>query len=101
MDMHKEVKEFSVLGHNIRLKNSGEEGSVSPQEIVDIVMNEAEEIRKCAPGLADSQIAVLVALKLAEEKLSIERDFKNNIASLQMTAKNALKLVEEVSPTAH
>ena len=101
MDMHKEVKEFSVLGHSIRLKDSDTEGSVSPKEIVDLVMGEAEEIRKSVPGLADSQIAVLIALKLAEEKLSIERDYKTNIASLQSTALDALKLVEEVSPTAH
>ena len=99
--MHKEVKEFNILGQSIRLKESSENDKVSPQEIVDFVNIEIDEIKKIAPGLGDSQLAVLVALKLAEDKISLEKNYKNDIRSLQLTARDALKLIEEVSPTSH
>jgi cell division protein ZapA len=101
MDMQLEVKEYNVLGHNIRLKESNDEDTVSPDEVVNFVNGEINAIKQSAPNLADSQVAVLVALKLAQEKLSLERDFKHNINSLQKTAREALKLVEEVAPTTH
>lgn len=102
--MHTEVKEYDVLGHNIRLREtSGSEGtdSISPDEVVELVMAEVEKLRVGAPNLGDSQAAVLVALKLAQDKISLDREYKSNVASLQATAKDALRLVEEVVPTTH
>jgi cell division protein ZapA (FtsZ GTPase activity inhibitor) len=101
MEIQPRVKEFNVLGQNIRLKESDGSDIVTPREIVDCVMNEANEIKKLSPSLSDNQIAVLVALKIAESKILLEKDYKDNIASLQMTAMDALRLVEEVSPTTH
>jgi len=99
--MQLEVKEYNVLGHNIRLKESSDKDTISPDEVVEFVSGEINAIKQSAPNLADSQVAVLVALKLAEEKLSLEKDFKHNMNSLQKTAREALKLVEEVAPTTH
>ena len=99
--MQLEVKEYNVLGHNIRLKESDDKDTVSPDEVVSFVNGEIDAIKQSAPNLADSQVAVLVALKLAQEKLSLEKDFKHNMNSLQQTAREALKLVEEVAPTTH
>ena len=101
MDMHVEVKEYNILGHNIRLKESDEVGSVTPDEVVDFVTSETQKLKASLPNLGDAQAAVLVALKIAQDKLTLERDFRDNIAALQKSAKDALRIVEEVVPTKH
>lgn len=101
MDMQLEVKEYNVLGQNIRLKESNDEDTISPDEVVNFLTEEIDAIKQSVPNLADSQVAVLLALKMAQDKLTIEKEFKHNINSLQKTAREALKLVEEVAPTTH
>lgn len=101
MDMHVEVKEYNILGHSIRLKESNDSDSVSPDEIVEFLMSEINKLKESAPNLADSQAAVLVALKIAQDKLNLEREYQANILELQRTAQDALRIVEEVAPSTH
>ena len=44
-------------------------------------------------------MAVLLALKFAGEKLALEKEYRENITQLRMTAVDALQYIEDVSPT--
>ena len=69
MDNIKDNLEFNVLGYQVKFSPTGV-NNASPREAVDLVREEASLIKAKAPTLADGQIAVLVALKLASEKLN-------------------------------
>ena len=99
MNSLREDKEFNVLGYNIRLKEADEGQLITPEEIVELVMREADMIREKSPNLNQGQIAVLVALKVASEKMSLDKEYRDNITRLQSTASDALQFIEEVSPT--
>ena len=99
MNSLREDKEFNVLGYNIRLKEADDDQLVSPEEIVEFVTREADMIREKSPNLNQGQKAILVALKVASEKLSLDKEYRENIVRLQSTATDALQFIEEVSPT--
>ncbi len=100
MDMENNRKdlEFDVLGYSIKLKPS-EENSLSPSEIIEYVRERAEKIQDTNPNLDRGQVAILVALGLAVEKKNLEKDFRDNVENLQLSANDALNFIEEVSPT--
>jgi hypothetical protein len=91
--------EFDVLGYRVKLKPDADGSNDSAEKIVDLVRSEAFKIQEHAPGLDKGQVAILVALKLASEKISLEDDFKENLEQLQLSARDALQYIEEVSPT--
>lgn len=90
---------FEVLGYKIKLKKDESLEGISPTDIVGFVQTEASKIFNQSPQLAPGQVAVLLALKFAGEKLALEREYRENIAQLRMTAVDALQYIEEVSPT--
>ncbi|EQC46950.1 cell division protein ZapA [Bacteriovorax sp. Seq25_V] len=96
-----EVKEFNILGHSIRLKEVEDETAVSPDEIVSYVNNEAIKMKQGNPNLKDSQIAVLLALKYATDKVTLEREYKESITEFEKMAEDAFRLIEEVTPSTH
>ena len=90
---------FEVLGQKIKLKNDESLDGIGPSDIVGYVQSEALKIISSSPGLGQSQVAVLLALKLAGEKLALEKEYRENINLLRRTAVDALQYIEEVSPT--
>ncbi|TGD47343.1 cell division protein ZapA [Halobacteriovorax sp. Y22] len=101
MDISTEVKEYQVLGHNFRLQEYGEDEIVSATEIVEYVDTIASNIRQKAPSISNSQLAALVALELAKEKLSLEKEYKQEITDVMSLSDNALRLIEESLPKTH
>lgn len=99
MDKSIEVNEYSILGHNIKLKNTDDKDKVSPDEVVTYVQSEIDKMKLMSAGLEDSQIAVLLMLRFASESLSLEKDFKDSVNTLQRSAQDALKLVDQVITT--
>lgn len=99
--MEKVVKdlEFEVLGQKIKLRADEGASSVPPELIVSTVLEEAKKIHEKSPHLSQAQLATLVALKLASEKLSLDKEYRETIEELQLTAKDALQYIEEVSPS--
>ena len=51
-----------------------------------------------APSLDKGKVAILVALQMAAQKLSLEEEYRDNVEQMQAFAKNALNLIEEVTP---
>jgi cell division protein ZapA (FtsZ GTPase activity inhibitor) len=90
---------YEVLGMSLRLKKDEMLDGISPSEIVGYVQTEVSNILKKSNGLNDSQLAVLVALKIAGEKLALEKEYRENVGQLRNTAIDALRFIEEVSPT--
>lgn len=91
--------EFDVLGYRVKLRPDADGSNDSADKVVELVRKEALKIKESAPGLDKGQVAILVALKLASEKISLEEDFKENLEQLQLSARDALQYIEEVSPT--
>jgi cell division protein ZapA len=90
---------FEVLGQKIKLKRDEELDGIGPSDIVGFVQSEALKIINQSPHLGQSQVAVLLALKFAGEKLALEKEYRENIKLLRSTAVDALQYIEEVSPT--
>jgi hypothetical protein len=90
---------FEVLGQKLRLRKDEKLVGIEPSDIVGYVQSETLKLLNSSPGLSQSQIAVLLALKFAGEKLSLEKEYRENINLLRSTAVDALQYIEEVSPT--
>ncbi len=100
MDNVRENQElFEVLGFRLKLKKNEELNGISPSDIVGFVQSEAQKIFKDSPQLAPHQVAVLLALKFAGEKLALEKEYRESINQLRSTAIDALQYIEDVSPT--
>ncbi len=100
MDNVRENQElFEVLGFQLKLKKNEELNGIGPSDIVGFVQSEAQKIFKDSPLLAPHQVAVLLALKFAGEKLGLEKEYRESINQLQSTAIDALQYIEDVSPT--
>ena len=90
---------FEVLGQKLKLKRDEKLEGIGPSDIVGYVQSEALKIINQSPSLSQSQIAVLLALKFAGEKLSLEKEYRENISLLRTAAAESLQYIEEVSPT--
>jgi cell division protein ZapA (FtsZ GTPase activity inhibitor) len=90
---------FEVLGQKLKLKRDEKLDGIGPSDIVGFVQSEALKIINQSPQLNQSQVAVLLALKFAGEKLALEKEYRENITQLRTTAIDALQFIEEVSPT--
>lgn len=90
---------FEILGQKLKLKKDETLEGVGPSDIVGYVQTEASKIISQSPQLSQSQIAVLLVMKLAGEKLALEKEYRENIVLLRNSAAEALQYVEEVSPT--
>jgi cell division protein ZapA (FtsZ GTPase activity inhibitor) len=90
---------FEVLGQKLKLKRDEKLDGIGPSDIVGYVQSEALKIINQSPNLSQSQIAVLLALKFAGEKLSLEKEYRENISVLRAAASESLQYIEEVSPT--
>ena len=95
-------KEFDVLGFKVKFnpstKTDEEKYGLSAQDVVAFVHSEAALIKKSGGSALDSgQLAILVALKIANEKMLQDHKLKSEINILERVAKDALNYVEEVS----
>jgi cell division protein ZapA (FtsZ GTPase activity inhibitor) len=93
-------QEHEVIGYTVKLRPA-QDDSYSPEEVLKMVNEEALAIRSQSPHLDNGQIAVLTALKLAADKMAIEKSYKGVVTEMKSQALEALNLIEEVSPTAH
>ena len=89
---------FNVLGHNVKLRPQEDEQGPEASEVVAYVNALAEKILRKNAHLDKGQVATLVALQLASEKLSLDSKYKENVKLLQSKAHEALECLEEVTP---
>ncbi len=93
METIDKMLEFDVLGTSVRFRSNEASREISAKEIVEFVYNEALKIKDSSPQLENKQLATLVALKIAEDFLSMRKEYRTNIDQLQLTAKDALECI--------
>ncbi|PIP89874.1 MAG: hypothetical protein COW01_06405 [Bdellovibrionales bacterium CG12_big_fil_rev_8_21_14_0_65_38_15] len=94
------VTDFEILGSRVKINPDKVSGETTPNEIVEYVRQTATSIKTQAPQLENGQVFLLAALKIAEENLNLNREYRDNIKNVQASAQDALRFIEEVSPTA-
>lgn len=83
-------QEFNVLGCKVTVRPE-QNDSHNAKAVIELVLREIEELRLKRPKLRDTDVAVLVALKLATDKLQLEDEYKENILKLEESLKTALQ----------
>ena len=91
--------EYEILGYKVRLREEEASTSSSPNEVVDFVRDEANKIMDRAPHLERGEVALLLALQLAEKNMRLENQYQTEVSQLKEKASQALDLIEEVTPS--
>lgn len=86
---------YEVLGQTVRLKKDEMLDGVLPSDVVGLVQTEIGHLLKKTPGLNESQTAVLVALKLASDKLLLEKEYRENVHFFKTSALSALSYFDQ------
>ncbi len=85
-------KEFNVLGCKVKY-HPEQNDSHNAKAVIDLVLSEIQELKSKRPMLRDTDVAVLVALKMATDKIQIEDEYKSNILKLEASLETALQAV--------
>lgn len=91
--------EFELLGHRVKFNPAESEG-IDPKIVVNEVQDEILRLTQSSYKLDPAKVAILVALKLSLEKCKLEAEYKDHIKKLQTSATDALRLIEEITPSA-
>ena len=82
--------EYNVLGCKVRVRPD-QNDSYNAKAVIDLVNAEIQQLKTARPLLRDTDLAVLVALKIATEKMQLEDEYKNNILKLEGSLETALQ----------
>lgn len=85
--------EYTILGQQIKLTNAQEEHEQA-LAAMEIVKKMAKSIKEKNFHLKNDEIAVLVALKLADEKLQLEKEFADNLDQIHFNARDILQDID-------
>jgi hypothetical protein len=81
-----EFKEFEILGHKVRFRPDNA-GQVTADSVVKLLKRELEEVEKKIDSARASARAsdkfLLVALKLANDRLFMEEEVRESISNLE------------------
>ena len=99
MSLEQSVFSYDILGYKFQLSADASNSDVGPEQVVDMVRDYTDRIRNQNPTLDRGEVALLAALTIAKENLSLENEYKSSLDELQETAKDALGLIESVSPS--
>jgi hypothetical protein len=83
-------QEYNVLGCKVKYRPL-QNDSQNAKTVIDLVLREVEALKSKRPMLRDTDVAVLVALKLATEKIELEDEYKSNILKLEESLEMALQ----------
>lgn len=84
--------EFNVLGCKVRHRPEQNDSHMA-KAVIDLVQAEVTALKTARPSLRDTDVAVLVALKIATEKLQLEDEYKTNIFKLEESLETALQAI--------
>ena len=90
--MSQEV-EFNVLGCRVKVQPDQEDSHIA-RSVVDLVNSEVIKLKSARPTLKDTDVAILVALKIATGNKHLELEYKKNILMLEESLQKALELIE-------
>ena len=82
--------EYNVLGCKVRVRSDQNDNN-NAKAVIDLVNAEILQLKTSRPQLRDTDLAVLVALKMATEKKQLEDEYKENIFKLESSLETALQ----------
>ena len=82
--------EYNVLGCKVRVRPDQNDMN-NAKAVIDLVNAEIQQLKSARPMLRDTDLAVLVALKMATEKMQLEDEYKENILKLEGSLETALQ----------
>ena len=88
-----QVADCEILGCQIKLRPNESERVVA-LAVIELVKREVAELQRARPTLSETDVAVLVALKVATDKVKLELEFKESVLKLESSlelAANRLK----------
>ena len=92
-------REHEILGMKISVQSKEEQKStVTSADVIDFVQIEVDKLREQYPHLDNSQLAVLLAMNFARERLEIEEEFRLNIEEIEQSTREALKNIDSITP---
>ena len=87
-------KEISILGCKVRYNPEQDDTNIA-KAVVELVNNEIISLKTQRPQLRDTDVAVLIALKVAKDMLTLENEYKGNIAKLEESLTLAMNALGE------
>ena len=92
-------REHEILGMKLNVQNEEERRStVTSARVIDFVQKEVDKLKEQYPQLDNAQLAVLLSMNMARQRLEIEADFKANIEDIERSTQLALKNIETITP---
>jgi len=92
-----ELKEFEILGHRVRFRPDNS-GRITADRVVKLIKDELNEIDHkmdlSKSSIRASDKFLLVALKLANDKLFVEEEVRNSISSLEQRMNEAQIIID-------
>lgn len=85
--------EFNVLGCKVKVRPEQNDSHIAIA-VIDLINVEIQQLKSSRPMLRDTDVAVLVALKIATEKMQLEDEYKKNIFKLEESLEHALQILE-------
>lgn len=85
--------EFNVLGCKVKVRPEQNDSHIA-LAVIELINAEIQQLKSSRPMLRDTDVAVLVALKMATEKKQLEDEYKKNILKLEESLEQALKQLE-------
>jgi cell division protein ZapA (FtsZ GTPase activity inhibitor) len=94
-DLSQEI-DVEVLGCRIKIRPEDNERDVA-RAVVQLVQKEVAELKKARPEMRSTDVAVLVALKMATEKVKLEQEFKTTVLRLEGSMEQAMSQLQQQS----
>ena len=92
-------REHDILGMKINVRPEAElESKVTSARVIEFVQTEVDKLKEQYPQLDNSQLAVLLAMNFARERLEIEEDFRSNIEEIERSTREALENIDSITP---
>ena len=95
MNESAEIKEFDIFGHKVRFKPDASEG-FSAEDVINLLKKTGENIDPDSK-LTSSKKLLLVALKIASEKIKIEEKFRGDLVDLEVNIDEIICHLQEIS----
>ena len=87
-------KEISILGCKVRYNPEQDDTNIA-KAVVELVNSEINSLKSQRPQLRDTDVAVLIALKVAKDMVALENEYKGNIAKLEESLTLAMNALGE------
>ena len=91
-----QVSEIDILGCRVKTRSEDSDKDIA-ESVIRLVQKEVTELQKARPQLKPADVAVLVALKIATEKVKMEQDFKSVILKIESSVESALSPMQSPS----